>query len=188
MTKVLRSQPLTPKIDALARPRSRKAVQIEAPKLFRDLGPDHDDLADAPAPPAQSLRGAFFIVGYEQAPFAPAEIGSLVLAAYQSDDLVHVGSVRAVLNDGEARKLRKMLGTLRWKQKKPPVICKAADASGSNTVWAYPTLIAEIAFRGLAEGGMIEHATYEGVAERQDNADVFRLDQLSEAGQLHSGR
>ncbi len=188
MTKVLRSQPLTPEIDELARPQSRKALQIEAPKLFHDLGPDDDDRPSDPATRAGELRGAFFIAGYERARDAPAEIGSLVLAAYQGHDFIHVGSARAVLNDAEASKLRKMLDTLRWKQKKPPVICKAAEASGSNTVWAYPTLIATIAFRGLSDSGMVEQATYQGLTSRQDNADVFRLDQLSEAGQMYSGR
>ncbi|AYD04754.1 hypothetical protein [Neorhizobium sp. NCHU2750] len=188
MTKVLRSQPLTSRTDAPSRPRPRKALQIEAPQIFHDLGPDDDDRANAPAPPAQSLRGAFFIAGYERAPDAPSEIGTLLLAACQGHDFIHVGSVRPVLNDAEARKLRKMLDTLRWKQKKPPVICEIAKLGGADIFWAYPTLIAEIAFRGFSDGGMVEQATYQGLASRQDNADVFRLESLVQAGQTNSRR
>ncbi|MGO8366735.1 ATP-dependent DNA ligase, partial [Rhizobium johnstonii] len=64
---------------------------------------------------------AFFIVGYERSAASPAGFGSLVLASYRGDELVHVGSVGTVFKEAETIRLRKMLDTLRWKRKQPPL-------------------------------------------------------------------
>ncbi|MGR9500101.1 non-homologous end-joining DNA ligase (plasmid) [Rhizobium leguminosarum] len=114
---------------------------------------------------------AFFIVGYERSSSA-AGFGSLVLAAYRGDDLVHVGSVGTGFRQAEAIRLGKMLEKLRWKRKQPPL-----PYSGSaDIVWVEPTLIAEIDFRAWTMDGKLRHPSYKGLRERQDNADVFRLD------------
>ncbi|MBX5132413.1 ATP-dependent DNA ligase [Rhizobium lentis] len=115
---------------------------------------------------------AFFIVGYERSTASPLGFGSLVLAAYRDADLVHVGSVGTGFSQAEANKLRKMLDTLRWKRKQPHL-----PYSGSaDIVWVQPTLIAEIEFRAWTSDGKLRHPSYKGLRERQDNAEVFRLD------------
>ncbi|NKM94311.1 non-homologous end-joining DNA ligase [Rhizobium leguminosarum] len=115
---------------------------------------------------------AFFIVGYERSAASPAGFGSLVLAAYRGDELVHVGSVGTGFKEAETIRLRKMLDTLRWKRKQPPL-----PYSGSADIaWVEPTLIAEIEFRAWTSDGKLRHPSYKGLRERQDNADVFRLD------------
>ncbi|NEJ83124.1 ATP-dependent DNA ligase, partial [Rhizobium leguminosarum] len=97
---------------------------------------------------------------------------SLVLAAYRDADLVHVGSVGTGFKEAETIRLRKMLDTLRWKRKQPPL-----PYSGSaDVIWVEPTLIAEIEFRAWTSDGKLRHPSYKGLRERQDNADVFRLD------------
>ncbi|MBY5516199.1 non-homologous end-joining DNA ligase [Rhizobium leguminosarum] len=94
---------------------------------------------------------AFFIVGYEKSAASPAGFGSLVLAAYHDGDLVHVGSVGTGFKEGEAIRLRKMLDTLRWKRKLPPL-----PYSGSaDVIWVQPTLIAEIEFRAWTSDGKL---------------------------------
>ncbi|NLS07286.1 ATP-dependent DNA ligase [Rhizobium sp. P32RR-XVIII] len=115
---------------------------------------------------------AFFIVGYEMSSAPPAGFGSLVLAAYRNADLVHVGSVGTGFKEAEAIKLRKMLDKLRWKRKQPPLPCSGS----TDVVWVEPTLIAEIEFRAWTTDGKLRHPSYKGLRERQDNADVFRLD------------
>jgi bifunctional non-homologous end joining protein LigD len=102
---------------------------------------------------------------------SPAGFGSLVLAAYRGADLVHVGSVGTGFRQAEAIRLRKMLDQLRWKRKQPPL-----PYSGSaDIVWVESTLIAEIEFRASTQtGNFAIHPTR--ACERQDNADVFRLD------------
>lgn len=115
---------------------------------------------------------AFFIVGYEMSAASPAGFGSLVLAAYRGADLVHVGSVGTGFKEAEAIRLRKMLDKLRWKRKQPPL----SYSGRADIVWVEPTLIAEIEFRAWTTDGKLRHPSYKGLRERQDNADVFRLD------------
>lgn len=115
---------------------------------------------------------AFFIIGYEMSSASPAGFGSLALAAYRGADLVHVGSVGTGFRQAEVIRLRKMMDTLRWKRKQPPL-----PYSGSaGIVWVEPTLIAEIEFRAWTTDGKLRHPSYKGLRERQDNADVFRVD------------
>lgn len=115
---------------------------------------------------------AFMVVGYEQSAASPTGFASLALAAYRSDELVHVGNVGTGFKDAEMIRLRKILDKLRWKRKQPPV----AFAEKSDIVWVEPTLIAEIEFRTWTGDGKLRHASYKGLRERQDNADVYKLD------------
>ncbi|WP_259671892.1 non-homologous end-joining DNA ligase [Rhizobium sp. NLR17b] len=115
---------------------------------------------------------AFLIVGYEPSTASPGGFGSLVLAAYRGHDIVHVGSVGTGFKQAEMDRLRKTLDQLRWKRKQPPV----SFAEKADIVWVEPTLIAEIEFRAWTGDGKLRHASYKGLRERQDNADVYRLD------------
>ncbi|NLS17137.1 ATP-dependent DNA ligase [Rhizobium sp. P40RR-XXII] len=115
---------------------------------------------------------AFFVVGYEMSSGFPAGFGSLVLGAFRGADLVHVGSVGTGFKEAEAIRLRKMLDKLRWKRTQPPL----PYSGNADIVWAEPTLIAEIEFRAWTADGKLRHPSYKGLRERQDNADVFRLD------------
>lgn len=116
---------------------------------------------------------AFFIVGYEPSTALTGGFASLVLAAHRGDELVYVGNVGTGFKEADTQKLRKMLDKLAWKRKQPPV--EPGDAGG-RVVWVQPTLIAEIEFRAWTMDGKLRHASYKGLRERQDNADVFRLD------------
>jgi bifunctional non-homologous end joining protein LigD len=115
---------------------------------------------------------AFFIVGYETSAASPAGFGSLRLGAYRYGQIIDVGSVGTGFKDVETTKLRKILHKLRWKQKQPPV----RDTEKADVIWVHPTLIAEIEFRAWTADGKLRHASYKGLRERQDNADVFQLD------------
>jgi bifunctional non-homologous end joining protein LigD len=112
---------------------------------------------------------SFMIVGYEQSAAARGGIGSLLLAARRGDDWVHVGAVGTGFKEKDAAYLRKTLDTL--KTRTPVVLLK-----GKNYVFALPTLIAEIEFRGWTEDGNLRHASYKGLREVQDNAFVYALD------------
>lgn len=52
----------------------------------------------------------------------------------------------------------------------------ARFATRPNYVFAQPTLIAEIEFRGWTDDGNLRHASYKGLREVQDNAAVHELD------------
>lgn len=108
---------------------------------------------------------SFMIVGYEQSLTARGGLGSLLLAGRKGHDWIYVGSVGTGFNTEDAEYLRKTLDRL--KTSKPAVPLK-----GKNLVFAQPTLIAEIEFRGWTHDGSLRHASYKGLREVQDNAAV----------------
>lgn len=68
--------------------------------------------------------------------------------------------------------LRSTMDKLALKRKAPPVLY-----SGERDVaWIHPTLIAEIEYRGWTAEEKLRHASYKGLREIQDNAEVYRLD------------
>lgn len=115
---------------------------------------------------------AFMVVGYEPSTASPDGFGSLVLAAYRVDELIHVGSVGTGFKQAEMIRLRKIMDKLRWKRKEPPV----PYSGKADIVWVQPTLIAEIEFRAWTADGKLRHASYKGLRDRQDNTDVYKLD------------
>ncbi|MCK8779112.1 non-homologous end-joining DNA ligase [Rhizobium sp. NTR19] len=115
---------------------------------------------------------SFIVVGYEPSTALAGAIGSLLLAAYSGDDLVYVGSVGTGFKHDQARDLKVTLDKLRWKAKKPPV-----DYDGSRkAVWVQPTLITEIEYRAWTGDGKLRHASYKGLRDVQDNAEIYQLD------------
>jgi len=111
---------------------------------------------------------SFMIVGYETSTAARGGIGSLLLAGRKGHDWIYVGSVGTGFSGKDATYLRTTLDRL--STRKPVVPLK-----GKNLVFAQPTLIAEIEFRGWTEDDRLRHASYKGLRELQDNAAVFNL-------------
>jgi bifunctional non-homologous end joining protein LigD len=116
-----------------------------------------------------SQSEAFVVVGYEPSTAVPGSIASLLLAAYRGDEFVHVGNVGTGFTHDEARRLLKTLDRLKVRK---PVVAM----SGAGIVFTSPTLIAEIEFRAWTSDGKLRHPSYKGLRDRQDNADIFRLD------------
>jgi bifunctional non-homologous end joining protein LigD len=112
---------------------------------------------------------SFMIVGYEHSAAARGGIGSLLLAARRGHDWVYVGAVGTGFKEKDAAHLKKTLDTLRTRTPVVPLKSK-------NYVFAQPTLIAEIEFRGWTNDGNLRHASYKGLREVQDNAAVYLLD------------
>ncbi|NRF07697.1 non-homologous end-joining DNA ligase [Agrobacterium pusense] len=112
---------------------------------------------------------SFMIVGYEQSAVARGGIGSLLLAARRGHDWVYVGAVGTGFKEKDAAYLKKTLDRLKTKT---PVV----PLKGRNYIFAQPTLIAEIEFRGWTDDGNLRHASYKGLREVQDNAAVHELD------------
>lgn len=115
---------------------------------------------------------AFFIVGYEPSISSRGGFSSLLLAAYSGQDLQYVGSVGTGFKERAAIGLRAMMDKLPWKRKSPPV---RYDGKRS-VIWLQPTLVAEIEYRAWTADSKLRHAAYKGLRERQDNADVYRMD------------
>ena len=111
------------------------------------------------------------IVGYEPFAGARGSFASLLLAAYNDQGLAYLGSVGTGFKGREAEQLRKTMDKLPCMRKTPPI----EYARRRNVVWVEPTLIAEIEYRAWTSDDKLRHASYKGLRERQDNADVYRL-------------
>jgi bifunctional non-homologous end joining protein LigD len=111
------------------------------------------------------------IVGYEPSSGGRGGFSSLLLGAYDGDELVYVGSVGTGFREGAARDLRAKMDKLPWKRKTPPV----AYSGKRRVVWIAPTLIAEIEYRAWTRDMKLRHSAYKGLRDRQDNADVLQL-------------
>jgi bifunctional non-homologous end joining protein LigD len=109
---------------------------------------------------------SFVVVGYEPSSAVPGAIASLLLAAREGDAYVFVGSVGTGFKREEAVSLRRTLDALKTRQ--PPV-----KIPGKNLVLTTPTLIAEIEYRAWTQDKKLRHASFKGLREQQDNADVY---------------
>lgn len=80
-----------------------------------------------------------------------------------------MSAVGTSFKEKDAAYLKKTFDKLRTRT---PVV----SLKGKNCVFAQPTLIAEIEFRGWTNDGNLRHASYKGLREIQDNAAVYELD------------
>ena len=111
---------------------------------------------------------AFVIVGYEPSTKMAGAIASLLLAARQGSGWVAVGSVGTGFSDKVARDLKQQLDTIRTKT-------PAVRVKGKGLVFTLPTLIAEIEYRAWTDDGHLRHASFKGLRELQDNADIIEI-------------
>jgi bifunctional non-homologous end joining protein LigD len=106
------------------------------------------------------------VVGYEQSAAARGGIGSLLLAARRGHDWIYVGAVGTGFKEKDGTYLKKTLDMLKTRT---PVV----PLKGKNYVFAQPTLIAEIEFRGRTDDGNLRHASYKSLRDVQDNAVIY---------------
>jgi len=113
---------------------------------------------------------SFAIVGYEHSMSARAGIGSLLLAARRGGKLVYVGSVGTGFKEAPTWKLREELDKL--VTKKP-----AVEYAGrrKDIVWTRPRLIAEIEYRAWTADGKLRHASYKGLRDSADKAEIYEI-------------
>ncbi len=112
----------------------------------------------------------FVILGYEPSAAAFGGIGRLLLAARKGGALVYVGGVGTGLTQTSATALRKQMDQI--------IVPKpAARMIGRREVarWLSPELVAEIEFQAWTDDGKLRHASFKGLRDEADAADVFNL-------------
>lgn len=111
---------------------------------------------------------SFAIIGYEPSTALPGAIGSLLLGARYRDGYKYVGSVGTGFKHDVARSLKKQLDKL--KTRVPPV-----RVPGKNVVLTGPALTAEVEYRAWTDDGKLRHASFKGLRDPDDSAEVYRL-------------
>ncbi|MBY3317283.1 ATP dependent DNA ligase [Rhizobium laguerreae] len=113
----------------------------------------------------------FAVVGYEHSLSARAGIGALLLAARKGSTLVYVGSVGTGFKEAAAWKLREEFDKL--VSKKPPV---EYGGRRKAVVWVLPRLFAEVEYRAWTHDSKLRHASYKGLRDLADTADVYEIE------------
>lgn len=112
----------------------------------------------------------FVIVGYEPSRVALGGIGRLLLGAMKGGTLVYVGGVGTGFTAASGAALRKQMAKLVTDR-------PAATGTGrrKDALWLKPELVAEVAFRAWTDDGKLRHASFKGLREGEDDADVYDL-------------
>ena len=113
----------------------------------------------------------FVVVGYTAPKGARGHFGSLLLARPGLDGLSYVGRVGSGFGDAMLRDLFKRMRPLETAG--PTVELPAhIPLRPRNVQWLQPRLVVEVAFRGWAKEGLLRQASFRGLREDKDMADL----------------
>ena len=113
----------------------------------------------------------FVVVGYTAPKGARGHFGSLLLARPGQDGLRYVGRVGSGFGDAMLRDLFKRMRPLETAG--PTVELPAhIPLRPRNVQWLQPRLVVEVAFRGWAKEGLLRQASFRGLREDKDMADL----------------
>ena len=113
---------------------------------------------------------SFVILGYEPSAAALGGVGRLLLGARKGEGLIYVGGVGTGFTQLSAAALRRLMDAR--VTPKP-----AANMAGrrKSARWLRPDLVAEIEFRAWTDDGKLRHASFKGLRDEADEANVFSL-------------
>jgi bifunctional non-homologous end joining protein LigD len=112
----------------------------------------------------------FVIIGFTDPKGSRGHIGALALGTRRGDALVYSGRVGTGFSQRSLDDLHRRLKPLVRKQpplREPP---RGADARGVH--WVEPELVAEVAFLGFTEDGLLRHPTFRGLREDKPAREV----------------
>ena len=120
-------------------------------------------------------RQEFVIIGWTPSSASGRAIRNLLLAQYDGENLVYAGKVGTGFNAGNSERLMRELG--RRARKEAPVAVPRPEARGAH--WVRPELVAEIAFAEFTAENVVRHASFLGLREDKDAADVTREEPMA---------
>jgi bifunctional non-homologous end joining protein LigD len=100
--------------------------------------------------------------------------GSLVLGAYDGDELRWVGNVGTGFDDDEIERLLKKLRPLERKDPPFPEPPKMPRVRKGEVVWVEPKLVAEVSFAEWTHDGRLRAPVYQGLRQDKDAREVHR--------------
>ncbi|MBS7810435.1 DNA ligase D [Roseococcus pinisoli] len=96
-------------------------------------------------------------------------LGSLLMGAMRDGKLVYMGRVGTGFSGAMGAQL---MGKLEPLRRKTSPFVGAQPARLSDALWAEPKLVAEIAYGGLTEEGILRHASFQGLREDKPAREV----------------
>jgi bifunctional non-homologous end joining protein LigD len=115
----------------------------------------------------------FVVVGYAPGEGSHADLGSLLLAVRDGGDLRYAGRVGSGFNAGTRRRLVAHLEPIR-RDTPPLAIPPPRPASGPPVWWVSPELVVRVRFAGWSRDGLVRQASFAGIDEWHDAAEVGR--------------
>ena len=119
-----------------------------------------------------SERQEFVVAGFVPSSTSRKAIGSLVLGYYRNGELVHAGRVGTGYSHKVAEELFARLDKIA--QEKSPFAGKLPTAEARGVTFVRPELVVEVEFAAWTADGVVRHASYRGVREDRNPADVTR--------------
>ncbi|MFP5220800.1 MAG: DNA ligase D [Acidobacteriota bacterium] len=119
------------------------------------------------------LRQEFVVSGYTNPSGSRTGFGALLLGYYDgSGSLNYCGRVGTGFDESA---LNSMMGRLKpLEQAEPAFIRPPSGAQAHGVHWVRPELVAEVAFTGWTEDGVLRHPSFKGLRSDKDARDVRR--------------
>jgi bifunctional non-homologous end joining protein LigD len=115
-------------------------------------------------------RQEFVIVGYSEPGGSRAHLGALLLGVRSNEALVYSGKVGTGFNERSLKDLYERLAPLEITRATLENAPRGADARAVH--WVKPVLVAEVAYAGVTQDGLLRHPTFKGLREDKPARDI----------------
>jgi bifunctional non-homologous end joining protein LigD len=117
-------------------------------------------------------RQEFIICGYTLSDKKTGGVSSILLGAYEGNDLVYAGRAGTGFTARTVKYLEERFKDI--KRKESPFKQAPKPRSGETVTWLEPELVAEIKFAEWTGENLLRHASFKGLREDKDHMDVKR--------------
>ncbi|MGC4089055.1 MAG: DNA ligase D [Polyangiaceae bacterium] len=115
-------------------------------------------------------RQEFVVVGHTEPGGSRSGLGALLLGLQRAGELTYAGRVGTGFSEKSLRELVQRLTPLQ--RKTAPVVRPPSGAAVRGVHWVRPTLVAEVAFSGFTQDGLLRHPRFQGLREDKPAAEV----------------
>jgi bifunctional non-homologous end joining protein LigD len=115
-------------------------------------------------------RQEFVVVGYTDPGGSRSHFGALLLGVHREGKLSYAGKVGTGFTAKSLRELHTKLAPLQQKKAGVEHPLRGADLAAVH--WVKPKLIAEVAFTGFTDEGLLRHPTFQGLRDDKQPSEV----------------